>query len=312
MAYGYLDTPSAATYPPQTTGEARRVGTWMNTVGAVLSVALIGGVGLWSYRLMVRDVSGVPVIRALDGPMRVSPADPGGRQAAYQGLAVNSVAADGTTGAVPSQVALAPQSTDLAPEDRTRAAAAPQAAPMPAAVATQVAMQAPVAPMPQMSVQIADALLPADVPGLNRSPMPPARPSRAGGTALPVASTQVAVFQSTSAGDRAAEAALQEIATRLSAPRSLDIDPTSLTAGTRLVQLGAFETESEARRAWDDLMARFPAYLDGRGRVVEAATAGGRVFYRLRAHGFRDEPEARRFCSVFVAEDIDCTPVLIR
>jgi hypothetical protein len=311
MAYGYLDTPSAATYPPQTAGEARRVGTWMNMAGAVLSVALIGGVGLWSYRLMVRDVSGVPVIRALDGPMRVSPADPGGRQAAYQGLAVNSVAADGTTGAVPSQIALAPAGTDLAPEDRTRAAA-PQAAPQAAPPAPLAPAPQAAAPMPQAPTQIADALVPLGTPGIARSPLPPRRPSHGGAMATAQTTPTIGVIQTAGASDRAAEAALQEIATRLAAPRVLDIDPTSLTAGTRLVQLGAFETDAEARRAWDDLMARFPAYLDGRGRVVEAATAGGRVFYRLRAHGFRDEPEARRFCSVFVAEDIDCTPVLIR
>ena len=113
-------------------------------------------------------------------------------------------------------------------------------------------------------------------------------------------------------GDRAAEAPLAEIATRLGSPRATDIDPASLTPGTRLVQLGAFETDGEARRAWDELSARFPAYLDGRSRVIEPATAGGRVFYRLRAHGFRDEPEARRFCSVFVTEDLECTPVLLR
>jgi len=152
--------------------------------------------------------------------------------------------------------------------------------------------------------------VPLGTPGIARSPVPPRRPSRDG--AIVFARSGPASGSASGGGDTAAEAALQEIATRLNTPRILDIDPTSLTAGTRLVQLGAFETDAEARRAWEDLIARFPAYLDGRGRVIEAATAGGRVFYRLRAHGFRDEPEARRFCSVFLVEDIDCTPVLIR
>jgi hypothetical protein len=304
MAYGYLETPSAPAYPQQTAGEVRRVGTLMNTVGALLSVALIGGVGLWSYRLMVRDVAGIPVIRALDGPMRVSPTDPGGRQAAYQGLAVNSVAADGTAGTAPTQIALAPESTDLAPEDRTRAVVASpaQAASAPLAVAPPEV----VASVQDESAQLSEQTVPLGTPGIARSPLPPRRPARDGAVVFAQAAPSV------SGADRAAEAALQEIAARLNTPRVLEIDPTTLSAGTRLVQLGAFETDAEARRAWDDLFARFPAYLDGRGRVIEAATAGGRVFYRLRAHGFRDEPEARRFCSVFVAEDIDCTPVLIR
>ena len=33
------------------------------------------GLGL---QLMMRDVNGIPVVRALDGPMRMAPTDPGG------------------------------------------------------------------------------------------------------------------------------------------------------------------------------------------------------------------------------------------
>lgn len=305
MAYGYAQPPSAHGHPPVPAEGQGRVGIVVHVLGAVLSVALIGGVGWWSYRLMIRDVSGIPVVRALEGPMRVSPADPGGRQAAFQGLAVNSVAADGTPGSGSRHIALAPPPTDLAPEDRGRPPA-PQAAEAAAASS----------PAPTDTV-LAAAAVPLGTPGVSRSPVPPARSARVvqaaarAGSAAPAGAAPAGTALA-AAGDRAAEAALADIATRLSAPRAIEIDPTTLVAGTRLVQLGAFETEHEARRVWDELTARFPAYLDGRGRVVEAATAGGRVFYRLRAHGFRDEPEARRFCSVFLAEDIDCVPVLIR
>jgi len=307
MAYGYLETPAARTQPPQAELEQRRVGYLVNLTGAAISVALVAGVGLWSYRLMVRDVSGVPVVRALDGPMRVSPEDPGGRQAAYQGLAVNSVAASGAVATGARQIALAPAATDIAPEDRIAAPAAPGA----------VAAVAPVTPAAGLSTPEAGALaqlspedlVPLGTPGIARSPLPPRRPGRIGELAATAPAPLPLALQS---GDALAEAALQEIATRLGGAPVTEIDPTSLTAGTRLVQLGAFETEGEARAAWDALSARFPGYLDGRARVVEAATAGGRIFYRLRAHGFRDEPEARRFCSVFVTEEVDCTPVLIR
>jgi hypothetical protein len=305
MAYGSLQGPGAHAYPPQTAAEARRLGALVNTAGAVLSVALVAGVGLWSYRLMVRDVAGIPVVRAMEGPMRVSPADPGGRQTAFQGLAVNAVPASGGAAAAPAQIALAPPTTDLTPEDRLRPAAAPPA-PQPAAAPMASTTDA-------VALALADAAAPTETvapgtPGIARSPVPPRRP---GSRVMPVVQVAAAA-PAAGSGDRAAEAALAEIATRLGTPRALDIDPASLTPGTRLVQLGAFETDGEARRAWDELSGRFPAYLDGRGRVVEPATAGGRVFYRLRAHGFRDEPEARRFCSVFVTEDLECTPVLIR
>ena len=43
-----------------------RVGTYANAAGAVVSLALLVGVGIWGYQLLVRDVSGVPVVRALN------------------------------------------------------------------------------------------------------------------------------------------------------------------------------------------------------------------------------------------------------
>ena len=48
------------------------------------------------------------------------------------------------------------------------------------------------------------------------------------------------------------------------------------------------------------------------GRVIEAAHSGGSVFYRLRAHGFNDERDARRFCAALIDQKMDCIPVLIR
>lgn len=159
-------------------------------------------------------------------------------------------------------------------------------------------------------------ILPASVPGLSRSPLPRSRPAavrNAAPVATPAPATAVA-SAATPGADPEAEALLQELVTRLgsSAPAVSEIDPTTLPAGTRLVQLGAYDSADEARSAWNGLASRFPAYLEGRGRIVEAASAGGRTFYRLRAAGFQDEPEARRFCAVFLGENVDCIPVLVR
>ena len=61
--------------------------------GAAVFLALVAALGLWSFRLGTRDASEVPIIKAMAGPARVEPANPGGVQAAHQGLEVNSVLA---------------------------------------------------------------------------------------------------------------------------------------------------------------------------------------------------------------------------
>lgn len=112
--YGYSD--NVAEGADQATGGAV-VSKFFNWVGAITSVALVVGLAMWGYKLTVRDVTGVPVVRALEGPMRVQPEDPGGTQAAYQGLAVNAVQADGVAAAPAERLVLAPQPVELTQAD---------------------------------------------------------------------------------------------------------------------------------------------------------------------------------------------------
>ena len=78
------------------------------------------------------------------------------------------------------------------------------------------------------------------------------------------------------------------------------------------MQLGAYEDAATARREWGRLTAAFPDFFAGRDRVVQRAVSGGRPFFRLRAHGFADIADARRFCTALLAEDAPCIPVTVR
>ena len=319
VRYGRHGSQAGPPAQSQISMRAGAAGVFVNWVGAALSLALLVGVSVWSYRLMVRDVSGVPVVQALAGPMRVAPDEPGGRRAAHQGLAVNAVAAEGQAAPASDTITLAPAPVALEQEDR---------------VASQRAAQAGAAPAERRPSQGADGTERSSAQGqpstdyaggpgripdtvLARSPVPPRRPGGLRATpAVASSGGQRAMQASYDAGsntrDDQAEALLEQLATRLAPSRHDDIDPQSLEPGTRLVQLGAYDDEAGARAAWVALADRFPAQFDGRGRVVEEATAGGQSFYRLRAHGFADEPEARRFCAVFAHEGVDCIPVLVR
>ncbi|MFU8834328.1 SPOR domain-containing protein [Roseovarius autotrophicus] len=253
----------------------------------MISLALVGGIGIWGYGMVMRDVSGVPVVRALEGPMREAPEEPGGHPAAHQGLAVNRIAADGAAEPPPDQVIIAPQPLDLVAEDSPNLApdparVAPVARPQPADVHLAVVREEVVEPIPAP----APILVAAVSGGLGQSLRPRPRPA----TADPVAFA---------------------LAAATGAPTG-DVEPESLPIGTRLAQLGAYESAEVARAEWDRLSARLGDLLDGKSRVVQRAESGGRTFYRLRAVGFEDLADARRFCSALQAEKADCIPVVTR
>lgn len=63
-------------------------GSLRKLAGAAIFLGVVGAMGLWSYRLGTRDATEVPVIKAMAGPARVAPENPGGTQAAHQGLEV--------------------------------------------------------------------------------------------------------------------------------------------------------------------------------------------------------------------------------
>lgn len=97
-------------------GLTARLARLTHYMGAVASVGLMVGLMAWGWQLVSRDVSGVPVIRAIQGEARTTPENPGGQLTSHTGLAVNSVA--GGEASVPAQeVAIAPAPVELSEDD---------------------------------------------------------------------------------------------------------------------------------------------------------------------------------------------------
>lgn len=297
-----------------------------NVAGAVVSLALIAGIGVWGYELMARDVSGIPVVRAAEGEMRVRPAEPGGQLARHQGLAVNAVAAEGSAAGPVDQVTLAPRDTDLAEEDQ----------PIGAETVSPVVQPEPLAPAAEsLPAAGSDPRAPIET-----AEGPKRIPARTGpsGTETPQASAIDAVVaeltagttpfsdedDSTASDEATAPVTAQAVKRPQLRPRSIarlqpaafvpdsttaEVEAAAIPSGTRLVQLGAFDSAEVARSEWVRLEARFGEYMQDKSRVVQRAESGGRTFYRLRAMGFLDLADTRRFCSAFKAEGVDCIPV---
>ncbi len=284
-----------------------RVAQWG---GALISVALIIGMAIWVYGIVSRDVSGVPVVRANDGPLRVQPQDPGGQPADHQGFSVNNVVSDGTASPSSEMLVLAPEPQTLEDEDQPLGdLTSSQNEPLVSnALSDDVSEDERVEAVIGLADQLiaeeqsdgdvaagSEAILlavleAAETPdaegGPTQTPFPKLRPGLVGST-TPAQSTA-------------------------STSNVREITPEAVPNGSRLVQLGAFNSAEVARSEWDRMSNLFAGYLDDKTRVIQRAESGGKVFYRLRALGFDDIDDARRFCAAFKSRNVDCVPVLVR
>ena len=304
----------------------------VNLAGAVVSVALILGMAVWGYKLAVRDVNGIPVFRALAGPLRVAPDNPGGDVMAHQGLSVNAIASAGSAMPLPESLTLAPKGAELAAEDVAGLAVTSQSSTVIEATvdqnvaATDLNLSAS-SGLTVSDIAASDIMVPQEIvleaaPQTQAEAVELALAAALADGADPVtdaASQTTAVLvksvrprlrpvAAVATGDDVSMTDVQQVA----AIAPLEIDPTTIAAGTRLVQLGAFDDEAAARAEWAKLQSTFGALINGKAMVVQSAQSGGRTFYRLRAHGFDGEDEARRFCAALLAENASCIPVAQR
>ncbi|MEK9758548.1 MAG: SPOR domain-containing protein [Paracoccaceae bacterium] len=306
QGYGTSDMSSPEAYPEHPT-EGPGFALIAQFIGAFLSLALAIGIGVWAYKLIMRDVSGIPVIAASSDPMRIAPEDPGGTSAQNQGLSVNAVAEEGSV-TNPQKVTLAPRPVVLVTDD----------------LASKELKQKATEALRVSNVEITSLdmnMLADEIVG--DGPEPSIADVQIDGNqvenalrlALSGEIEQEAEDERQSAASLRPRARPSDISP---APNSVElasvqeIAPENIPAGTALVQLGAFDSEAIARTEWMRLSQKFPSFMAERSRVIQRADRGGRIFYRLRANGFADLNDARRFCALLVASNADCIPVTVR
>lgn len=340
---------------------AAKTGVLVQYSGALVSLALVAGVGIWGYKLLIRDMTGIPVVRAMEGPMREVPANPGGEIVPGLGLSVNEVAAAGEAAPPEERLLLAPMQTELSEDDllampmaeadepnpgeataiETPVAAivaspqplaepallagplvpdaTPKAANLPqdaTAGATAQDLAAAASPMTAADVlALADQIAAGATPLDNLAPGPdvPAVVTLDGAAPAAIIDRSVpgvatALIPVARPAEPMASAATPDLAPVAAAPALT----TDIPLGTNLVQLGAYETPEIAAQEWDKLGLRFAEFMTGKNRVIQQASSGGRTFYRLRAMGFSDLSDARRFCAALAAEAAACIPVVVR
>ena len=312
-----------------------RLGRLTHYLGAIASVGLMVGLMTWGWQLVSRDVSGVPVIRAVEGEARTAPEEPGGALTSHTGLAVNDVAG-GIEARPVDQLAIAPSATGLDDSDVAMGALGATARePSNPSDAVLNFDGEPVVPLSDSEARAmaaaeaervarlaaADAAVSGasiiDAPALE-GPINEAvtdengAPAQAAAITDALAQAQASVPASARPARRprvmaavaapvAAAASVAADATAAPAPA-----PVASSAGGPLVQIGAFDSNAIAAGEWDRLANKFGGMFAGKGQVIQQHQSSGRTFWRLRVAGFGSTAEARQFCAAMKAGGTDC------
>jgi hypothetical protein len=300
------------------------VATLSTALGALTALAIGAAVAWWGWGLTSRDIDEIPVVRALDGPMKRRPVDPGGmsldtsdvsittmltrREERSAGLAPprerpldedlpvprlappSPVPVDGTRSLGPFETPTpgAPAQLSFAERLAAQRLVAKQATDA-AALAAEVL--ADVAEAPPTSLRAAAVLAAAG----------PVDPPDAGPAAPRVAPVSFARPERL-AELRAAETAASRAAEAAAVPRALSV-------GDMAVQFGAYNSAAVAAGQWARQLRRNGDLLRDFVHSVTTVRSGGQTLHRLRAGPFASLDEAKNLCEALKARQHACLPV---
>ena len=277
------------------------VGSVLHWVGSGVSLLLLAGGVYWAVNIASRDVTKIPVVSAQLSPMREAPENPGGKATENQGLNVTQVAAMENP-PVAETIVLAPVAQPLAEED------------LPEAERLQMA-NAVATPAPDGETELAvavnalaDAIVAGEKPLSDIKPLP----VRVEGANIEQALRMALAVDETPSGLRPPRTTIRpKLRPRATQAAAVVSTKPAIAAGSVLVQFGAYDSAAVAEQEWTRISAKLANFLGTQTRVIQKAQSGGRTFYRLRAAGFGDIAEARRFCSA-VSEKAECYPVIVK
>lgn len=300
-------------------------------VGALVALSLLMALGVWFYRLGVRDAENVPIIRASAEPAKVRPDDPGGAVAPHQEITSYRVAESEpaqATAAVIAPPPPEPKREDVAmgtlppePADRpdpvmpaippsspgSRVAAAPAAAPAPepappaAAASSQSPASGSVQPALAAGAGPSAPVLPTSVPaGATAEQASLAAPGPIPGA------TEYAPPLSPVAPRRPADLRERMAAAVVAAEQNAGDLARRAAESQVQVQLAADPDEGVIRSMWKRISQANSDLLRDRELAVQTTVSGGTTFYRLRVGPFGGVSEARAVCQALKARGQDC------
>ncbi len=260
---------------PSSSGLAGRLSVFLSWFGALVSIALMAGIGYWAANLGSRDISEIPVIRAMEGHARTRPIDPGGLQVGNQGLSINQVIESGIAAEGPDTVVLAPRPMPLDPGDT---------------VSSQDGL---IDETPSPETLIAGAAEPADATGTER----PIEQASVAEAAEPPAEVEV------EPGFETADSAT------LPRPRPNGLGIAPLQEGALVVHLGSFGSYQVAEEERKRLITDHGDLIGDRPTVIQPTESSGVTSYSIAAVGFESQVASRNLCTSLLERGKQCIPV---
>ena len=262
--------------------------------GAALSLLLLAGAISWSYKLIVRDINQIPIVRAQEGPLRVAPTDPGGLTAANQGLSVTQLAVNEQP-LLSDEIYLAPAAEilnkenleiqEVSAENNLNLKAWYDKVEINTGPENEVVLSEAVFSQKKLDIQNAVSLALSITDNPDVFPVSLRPKTRPDG------------FYKNSSESLDKSVSYVEIS--------------QLPIGSAVVQLGAFDNRDLAESEWKRLGSLLGSILITKQMLIQKAESGGKIFYRLRASGFDDISDARQFCTA-INDKVACIPVVTR
>ncbi|MEM7745526.1 MAG: SPOR domain-containing protein [Pseudomonadota bacterium] len=283
--------------PPDRSARFGRMKSIISTaVGAAIAMSLLMALGVWFYRLGVRDAENVPIIRAALTPEKERPENPGGAVTPHQGVAAYEVTEGDTPQA--AAVVLAPEPPQPSDQDLPMGQIVPEPPSPPATVVAEAA-----GPGGDPDAEIPAPVVEGEVEA--EAPEAPAEDP------APVVLTGTEFAPSDSPIARARPQNLEQLNRQaVEWDRQAEGDLATRAANSAVqIQLAADPDEIVIRRLWDRIQRANNDLLTDRALAVQTTTSGGIKFYRLRVGPFRDGSEARAICQALKARGQDCIVV---
>jgi len=149
---------------------------------------------------------------------------------------------------------------------------------------------APEEPLPRISppaakAPVAEAELPSAPPAQTASAAPvkaaPVKPSRPAPT-------------------------IEQLASNAATPKPAAATPAKGAVGAAAVQIGAFSSNAQADKGWNDVARIAPGRMLGKGKRVETVEKGDATLYRTFVTGFASRDDASAFCDEIKSAGKSC------